>query len=261
MNEPELNTQPAHPELPVAEILRKGIRAPLKYFNSVLKVSYPLYVILFGALAFSELFAELIEGPYGWLFVLPTTIAALMFVLAAVVGCHRIFILGPDAVSANRIAWFADSQWRYLGWAWLVGFIASLSTFPLFFFLIQDLVVSEQTLRSLIAQFTVAIPAAYLFGRFSLLLPAAATNYLPELSLGWGWELSRGNEMSLFLLVGLIPMSTELLLSLLPTSDSFVYELLSLAVWLYVALIELAFLSYSFEFLTRSNTQRDPIVN
>jgi hypothetical protein len=243
-----------YPPLPVTEILCKGLSAPFVHFKNIFRVAYPLCALLFGSLVLEYLAEDSTwEGLWPVAGVL-VVFAIFAFALAAIVGCHRLFILGADSILGHPVVWFSESQWRYFGWSWALGFLVFISILPLVFFVGQDISETELSIRSLSAQLVISLPPAYILGRLSLLLPAAATNYLPELNLGWGWNLSRGNEMSLFLIVGLIPILTELIMSLLPTSESLVYELMVVAVWLYVALVELAFLSYSFEFLTRKDT-------
>ena len=56
-----------------------------------------------------------------------------------------------------------------------------------------------------------AVPVAYIFVCFALVLPAIATDAVP--SFGRAWELSRGNGLRLLVTVGLLPVALNLLIS------------------------------------------------
>jgi len=243
------DTGRSHDPLPVKEIFLIGALAPIKHLREVVKAGYPLLLLLLAALAVKWLPGVSPNTPQTNFFSALLSILTFVFAIAAAVGCHRIFIIGPGSIENRRLVWFGRSQLRYFGWSWLIGLLGSLAMTPLIFFLMDELTKPDDAFRYISAQIAFGLPIAYIGSRLALLLPAAATNFKPELSLGWAWDVSSKNQLELFLLIGMFPLATEILLGAIPEQHNFFYDVATGFVWLYVGIAELAFLSYSFKYL------------
>ncbi len=92
------------------------------------------------------------------------------------------------------------------------------------------------------------LPIAYVFSRWAMVLPATAIDQTHK-SIGWSWHMTKGHSLQLFILIGIIPFTTDILLSLLPFGTSIVGQLCYEVIWLIVGAIEICLLSLSFGML------------
>ena len=255
MSESQEGSEANAGRFPLTNIFLKGVIAPGVYYKDILRLAWPFLVIFVAATVVTVLIgdeAPAILGLIGFVVVIMIFVAF----LSAIIGFHRIFILGPDSVKERRWIEFGSSEWRYLGWSVLIGFLSTLVVVPLAALIVgafSAMAGAEVEGFTNIALLTlgVQIPAGYFMARWSLLLPAAATEYLPALSLGWAWQLSRPCHWQLFLLIGVLPIATGFVTGLLNELLGPVAQILAAPLWLYVAVAELAMLSLSFEWLTR----------
>lgn len=95
-------------------------------------------------------------------------------------------------------------------------------------------------------EFMASIPAIYLLGRLSLVLPSIAVDR--RLTLKGSWLLTRGNGWRMFVVVGLLPWAMGFLLSLLAREDATILEQALLALVMYaMTAVEIFALSLAFK--------------
>ncbi len=252
--------------LPVRSIFLQAVAAPFVYFSELLQVGYPFLIMHFFGLDLYSFHPAWILSLDGFFMMAGRVVLYVVLLLAATVGCHRIFVIGRQSVEGMWFVWFGLSAWRYLGWALLLALLTLLFNI-IFFFAVLPLwdasvnwtpsIWSPQNFSArywlLEAATWLGLAAVtYLVVRLSLLLPACATNYRKTLSLAWAWDMARRNQWRLYLLLGVLPLVTSALLSSLSWSEFPVFNLLSEILWLYIAVVELAILSFSFQFIVGS---------
>jgi len=103
--------------LPVVSLLRRGFLAPLINFRSIFKACYPAFFLLVLATILEESSSSVMNNSRVEVGMMVLSVALYSFAMASVVGCHRIFILGPHSIEGRRIVWFGSSIWRYFGWS------------------------------------------------------------------------------------------------------------------------------------------------
>lgn len=170
--------------------------------------------------------------------------------LMAIVGCHRIFILGKDYVKDRKYIHWTGNELEYGAWWILFIVLAAILYLPfaLISFSIDEAVIEQENMLNTIIGYPAIIPIYYIISRWSLVLPSCAIG-IGQQTPAWSWRLSRGNGWRLTLLVSLPPIITELILDLFPDSFSTLNLLLIGATWLLLGIIEIGLLSRSYSFL------------
>jgi hypothetical protein len=246
-------------KLPVREILLQSIRAPWEHRYALLRVAYPMLVVplvFYGAIfVLGILSGDAAENgtAYGPLLIGLAALGVVAFLgstLIAAVGAHRIFVLGPAAAPDFRLAWVGKGEIRFLGWLLLLPLGPSLTLMPIYFILGPFALGANMPLIYLGSiNAVIGLIFVYLMSRFAFVFPAAATDFRPELEMGWAWRLSGHNHWRCFLLFGLIPIATSALLQLLPAYDSILYDTFLIVLGVLVLTVELALLSFSFRWM------------
>lgn len=143
---------------------------------------------------------------------------ALVYTVLAV-RVHRL-VLGAESSAQELVLW-TGRETRFLGWllvvycyvvlifalpALLVGAVGVMARMP------QD----GGWWMALVA-FLAPLPAAYLFVRLSILLPATAVDQ--RRTIAWAWALTEGNGWRLVIVLWLVPMLLSTPMSVLEVSS------------------------------------------
>lgn len=245
--------------LPVRDIYLEGIVLPARHAPALLRLAAPLIAVAvaIGVLASTagEPDAEAISASKIILMVVLVFVAAVLMT-RTIVGIHRVYLLGGQAVSGENFGWWSAREWRFVGWSFAVSIFSFLVAIPFMlltvpFFSLFDGSAGIEESFALIAtiQFIINIPIAYFIGRWSLVFPATAVDERPNLR--WAWDISRGNSWRLMLLVGLTPFIVQYLLTLLPQFESIAYLIVVATLWVYILAAEIGLLSLCYRALTR----------
>lgn len=163
------------------------------------------------------------------------------------VRVHRLVLCAENA-GQGLVRW-TGRETRFLGWLVIVYFYLVL-----IFALLALLVGAVGAIAHLpeagwwwgTLMFIASLPAAYLFVRLSILLPATAVDQ--RRTIAWAWALTEGNGWRLVIVLWLVPM---LLSTLMPVLE--VSSLLGWLAWdLFMAVLtsfEIAILSAAFKSL------------
>lgn len=240
-------------KLPVKKILMSAITLPVLYYRQLLQIGWPLILVT----ALSVVVEHLNLGgedsylDEGISFI--SGAATLVVLVMAVVGCHRLFIFAQKEKNEYKFNEWTGNEIRYAGWWILIGIGSSFVALPLILlvFLLGygglDIDI-ENTNHAIAVASVIGIPVYYFVSRWSMVLPASATD-LHGKDLTWSWRLSSNNGWRLTVLIGIIPFSVELLFGFIPENPSVILELLAEFVWLVVGVIEVGLLSLSYAFL------------
>ena len=114
--------------------------------------------------------------------VLFVALIILTSLIAAIIGCHRIFLLDYDKVMNTRFFPLSGQEPYYIGWAILIALCCALVNMPLSIILVPIMGTfataakdSTNTMPLMFIIFAVTqLPLYYLASRWSLALPAAA---------------------------------------------------------------------------------------
>lgn len=164
------------------------------------------------------------------------------------VRVHRL-VLGAENSGLGLVRW-TSRETRFLGWL-LVVYCCVVLIFAVLALLMGVLGAMASMPQAgwwwmAPLMFIAALPAAFLFVRLSVLLPATAVDQ--RRTIAWAWALTEGNGWRLVLVLCLVPM---LLATLMP-----VFEVSSLLGWVTLGLLlavltafEIAILSVAFKSL------------
>lgn len=175
---------------------------------------------------------------------LPLTLAAL--------SCHRVLLLGPESVPSFGASGTQARDWRFVGMAAglfvITNLLLQVPVTATFLFLQLDnpgLLSMEHDTISAIGRFA-ALPAIYVACRYSICLPAIATDR--PMRMRQAWACTRGYGMRLLLLIGVSPWLLHFVqrsLADLFASDTDYAIASNLMFWLFLPL-EIALLSICF---------------
>lgn len=254
--------------LPIMATFLEALTLPYKHYRALLKVGLPLIVTLGMLQAFVYFFPDT-EGGYLELAHFGLFGIALLSLVMAIVGCHRIFLLGDSVAEKSRLLNWTGSAINYAGWwiyIWLCMIFAFLAFVPfalVFMWLWESakhFFDNYPAFLSAIGAVVVVVGSAlfgvlylYVISRWSLVLPSSAIGIHGK-SLAWSWRLSSGNGWRLALLIGFLPLAWGLILGLLSETDSTAIFLLYVALGLVVGVIEVGLLSLSYRFLVSHET-------
>jgi uncharacterized membrane protein HdeD (DUF308 family) len=222
----------------------------------LLKIGFPLIISGAFFLILNHFSSEIGGNIALVVFGVILMIAFILSLVMAIVGCHRIFLLGPKIVDESSLLNWTGNEIKYIGWWVLIGLCTALVALPFMFIFMPFIATSAENLfDNQVMFFTVIglinIPIYYVASRWSLVLPSSAIDKHGK-SLTWSWGISSGNGWRLTLLIGFLPYIMDILFSLLPTYDSMIFTLLHGLVWLVVGVIEIGLLSLSYNFLVNN---------
>ena len=243
--------------LPFFEIADKAVRVPFEHFPALFKVGAPLlFLMAIGSIAEFTVIKDDSESEkiFAAIFLIPAVIALLI----AIIGCHRIILLGDQEVLNKGFFQWTGNEVKYAGWVVgitiLVGMLNILLNLlvmlPLFALFETEHLPILQTVIILIVSF----PAYYVFSRLSLLLPSAALGKHGK-TLRWSWKLTINNGIKLVFLLFYLPLLLNMAINVIPLDDSIVSKIFSNIVFLILGVIEIAMLSYTYSYLVNSKDE------
>ncbi len=243
-------------KLPVVSIMKEASLLPFKHFPMLLRAGLPLLIVAGIAGLLSPYMPPEKNTALFMITALSVALIILTSLIAAIIGCHRIFLLDNNDVMNTRFFPLSGQEPYYIGWAILISLCCALVNMPLSIVLAPIMGTfataakdSANTIPLMFIIFAVTqLPLYYLASRWSLALPAAAVG-LRGKGLSWAWQLSAGNGWRLLLLTGFLPLLINLSHTLLPSYDSVAYTLLQFALWLLLGAIQVGLLSLSFSYL------------
>jgi hypothetical protein len=218
-------------------------------------LAVPLMALVALALAWYFAAQNLSHESISPLLVLTWAFGILYGVLFALfaVTCHRLVLLDPQTIASRVIPSWSRRETKFFLWLvviWLIamGIILVLTTLMLNLLLPFKIEAEERWFRP--ALLVVQIPAFYVLGRLSLVLPATAVDQKPNLK--WAWAATKGNGWRLFLVVAVLPWTISGAVHLLGRSDASVVEIVILTfVGCALFAVEIAALSLSYRELTK----------
>ena len=250
-------------KLPIKKIFLTAITFPALYHRQLIKIGWPLLVVGAVSIVVQHLTIG-DEGSYIDEAINLISTAAFVFTLVmAIVGCHRLFIFGPRADEDYKLFEWTGNEIKYAGWWILIAFVTGIIAIPLWLMLVPFFQSGFKDIFDNQAFFYAAlglinIPIYYVISRWSLVLPASATDIHGK-DLSWSWGLSSNNGWRLSLLIGFLPFSTDLLFDLLPEEQFLIFDLITSFVWVVIGVIEVGLLSLSYSFI--SSHQSDNTAN
>lgn len=171
------------------------------------------------------------------------SLIAMLFSILMATAAHRFTLLPRDQWYTNGLHGWGKDEWRYLGRAVVIGFIAGIAALVPFFIGAatgsQEGMAIGGTIGGLIAM--------YLFGRLSITLPEVAIGKQGDLKRAWA--LSEGNGTRMVIVVLLIPIAMIIPAAILYWLESHLATYFALLVVYVGSLISVTILSLSYQFL------------
>ncbi|MAD45221.1 MAG: hypothetical protein CMI02_15345 [Oceanospirillaceae bacterium] len=225
-------------ELPVGDMISEAVNLLWQKRQQVLAMFLPAILLL----AFVDWTSSQFIPTNHWgqlLFLIVSLLLSVLFATAA----HRFTLLPQEQWNRNAIHMWKREEFGYLLRALQIGIMAAV----LFFIIMVALMMVLGKELMPLAAVAGALPALYIWGRFSVTLPEVALGR--KTSLKRAWAMSEGNGSRMVLVVIIIP--------LLMTAPFLLLYLLDIAVLNYVAafgsyittLISLVMLSLTYRFL------------
>ena len=239
-----------HNKLPIKQIFLTGLRLPFDRHRQLLRLGWPA-ILLFLAPAFIPEIDEFARLTFAYV------ILAIFTGVLGVVGCHRVFILDLDTAQKTSTFRWGSRETGFIVNFLVVSFLSFLIVMPIVagisFLYIDEIITDDSTgIKQILLEAGFMLPAYYLISRWSLILPSCAIDV--QLNLSSAWKLSKHNSLRLFVLVGIIPVLTNLLFThyLFFSESSMAHTLIENMTWMLVVVIEISFLSLSYEWLMKN---------
>ena len=242
-------------KLPVISTFLEAISLPYKHYRMLLKVGLPLIISSGSLTVLGRFFSDAGTTVPSITLGLFIGIIFCISLVMAIVGCHRIFLIGPCVVEDEKLFNWTGNEVKYAGWWILISICVGLIAIPFSIVVMPFIGSLKGTLIEKGAIFFLLIglvnaPIYYFAARWSLVLPSSAIGRHGN-SLTWSWRLSEGNGWRLTLLVGIFPFIINTLFTLLPEYESVFYALFCGAVGLVAGVVEIGLLSLSYAFLAQ----------
>ena len=179
-----------------------------------------------------------------------------VLITTAAVTCHRLVLLGDDAVPRLGLLTWSWRETRFMGWtlvAWLYGWM-------LLFLMsgtLLKLMLASQSFYGVTYGIAIAL-ILYPVARWSLVFPATAVDQ--RLPLADAWALGKDNGWRLMIILYAVPWGSLLLLISLNTPDEESSLLLTLVISMFsylVMIFEVTALSLAFKFLSSIQKQSE----
>jgi hypothetical protein len=186
-------------------------------------------------------------------------VGVLPFAWLAVVIHRLVLAHGWNAQASGRFDWLRLTKFfGALLLVWLVYYVALVISMNVVLGVFYSRYVpvggtpAQQPINWQLLNIVAAIPASWLLGRLSLVLPAVAMDENPNLALAW--RLSRRNGLKLMVVVGILPWLLDALIGVLYRDGASTFEAASLGALTGIfAVIEVTALSLSYFELTRAS--------
>jgi hypothetical protein len=180
-----------------------------------------------------------------------------IYILFAIT-CHRIALMGDEAVPHFGLRRWTLRESRYLGWSVIIFVIWLLFSFVVNSFYVS-MVVSQveagarpetyQSYKYWLAPFY--IPVLYILSRLSVLCPAIALDQ--KVDAQWVWRLTVHNGWRLTLVVSLLPWVLYFVLNLLLRENASLTETIIVQLLGFIVLaVEVVALSFSYQHLAQA---------
>lgn len=236
--------------LPIQEIFLKALLVPWHQRGALLRT---LLLPALGWVLLSRLGQDWVQE--SWIRAIPIWIVWGVLYTFFAVTCHRLVLLGERAVPHFGLMQFTRRELRFL------LLLALIYIVYMFVMLVGGTVLgsvainvlpngSERVPKYISVAFvwmSFAV-SGFVFARFGVVLPATALD--KKHGLKWAWQLSHGNGLRLFFLVGLIPYALSYLMSLIDLGAGSIPSFLYSVLWFILLIIEIAALSLSYQALT-----------
>lgn len=226
-------------KLPVIEVIHEALGVVWER-RARLAQALLGYVLFFAVTNTLATYLDKTSTWSGFVLVIPSVAVFTLFAIT----CHRIVLLDAHAVPRYGLMKWSPRETRFLGWMLAVYCVAGIL---LFTFSSLSMLASKSPAIMLLAM----LPAAYVFSRLSVLLPATALDERHDMQ--WAWTLTEGNGMRMMLLVAFVPALTALLQAVIASSHPLL-ELLNTFLTYAVTTVEIALLSVSFRRLDEMRT-------
>ncbi|PCH61534.1 MAG: hypothetical protein COC19_04640 [SAR86 cluster bacterium] len=255
---------PTNEPLPIVEIFLKSITLSFEKIGQLLRLAWPyaLYLLVDNtflsipppeSIESLEPF-ELLEFQQSMIFILGFGLISLFLGPMAGVGCHRVFLLDKEEALSTKIFRWQARERDYFVCYFLIFILSSIPTIVISIllnvFYSPDVIDLEKIeVISFLEYLLTMLPSFYIFSRLSLLLPGSALGRYPTLVSAW--KASSGNAISLFILIGVLPLITGYLLDTFQiiSNGSLLFKFIGNIAMVVIITIELCCLSLSYEWI------------
>ncbi len=243
--------------LPIQDIFLKALIVPWRQRAALLRTLLLPSVgwVLLGYLARDW-------APTSWVNALPMWVLWGVFYTFFAVTCHRLVLIGEDAVPRFGLMAFTKREGRFLlllaaiyGLSVLAMLVGGTLFGSIFLNLLGDSEAVAQYATPLFSLISF-VALGFMLARLGIVLPATAVG--EKRDLRWAWQRSRGNTLRLFFVVGLIPYALSYLLTLINLGAGDVASILYRLIYFILLVIEIAALSLAYQALT-ADEDGDPV--
>lgn len=252
----EADLEQASRRLPLRRILAGAIVLPWRNRTAVMRaVGIPMLVVV-GAFLVGHVADPTLPSWFDWVFYL---IGLLAFAWLALV-IHRLILADCwNAQAASRFDWLRLGKFfAALLFVWLLYLVtlwlAANIQLSLFYsrYVPAGETPAQQPINWQLLNVVAAIPASWLLGRVSLVLPAVAMDEKPSLVVAW--RLSRRNSLKMMIVAGIFPWLLDWLIDVFYRDGASTFEAASLgALGGVFAVVEVTALSLSYFELTHAS--------
>jgi len=260
----KMNPQPTTPApLPVIATIRAAFQFVWDKREQMLRaLAIPMaFLFVLEAVPYIiEMISEVPDKPeediHGLMWRLSILLSIPFYILFAIT-CHRLVLVGDQAVPAYGNLTWNQRETRFLGWCVVVSlaYLLIIITIPIGVSLLSMFVADSGTSPSEITDsiwqgfmYLLMLPSIYLISRLSLVYPATAVDR--QVNLTWAWNLSHFNGWRLMVVVGLLPWVFSFREDLLLRENATLVEsLLVVTIGLVLLAVEVVALSFSYKHL------------
>ena len=208
-----------------------------------LRMCLPLLLFIPFYYLFSEFFKmEFIQNIHPVMIIVVLVFFEFIIFSTIMVGLHRVFLMDDESIAKTKAFRLGVREWNFAAWIIKIGL-----------FMIALVVAVNYVFEPLLdkyeyIEYILIAPAAYIFARLSILLPATAVENR-NVSLQEAWKLSKNNGLQLFVLVSVLPYLTDLIMGLISGYQSIAYQIVIFIIWGVVLILEVGFLSMCYAWL------------
>lgn len=234
--------------LPIQEIFLKALIVPWHQRAALLRT---LFLPAVGWVLLGYLVREWGQG--SWARVIPMWVVWGVFYTFFAVTCHRLVLMGENAVPRFGLMAFTKRERRFLLLLvaiYVLYMLAMLVGGTLFGSIVFKLLPDSEAPQYAGAFFTWMsfVVMGFALARLGIVLPATAVG--KERDLKWAWRATRGNTLRMFFVVGLIPYALSYLTTLMDFGSGSVASFFYTFSYFVLLIVEIAALSLSYQALT-----------
>ena len=241
--------------LPIKQIFLEGIKMPFANHKELIRLGWPYACLMLS----SSFVADETDS-----IVLKITYLAIFYItgILGIVGCHRVFLLPKKVVNETLTFRWSPRETKFLFCMLAVSILAFFISMPfltvIFNIIDFELINGEDYQIFFEIILTISfIPISYIISRFSLIFPDTAVGN--NRTLLWAWNISSGYSFKLFILIGVLPLTTEYMFELIENfvDTTYILSFIKSALWLMVMVIEICFLSLSYKWIVSKQDKSD----